>query len=144
MADASTFVQYDKTHPITLTRGGEPVGITINIVSFDSERVSKAIAKLDAQKWEAARTNEEKVLTPEQRYDFAVQQINEMVIASIDSWDFGGLSWDKLPADPECNEENKRYLINHHNAKWIKDVIFAKGQDIENFFGELPKPSKKK
>ena len=40
MADASTFVQYDKTHPITLTRGGVPVGITINIVSFDSERVS--------------------------------------------------------------------------------------------------------
>ena len=144
MADASTFVQYDKTHPITLTRGGVPVGITINIVSFDSERVSKAIAKLDAQKWEAARTNEEKVLTPEQRYDFAVQQINEMVIASIDSWDFGGLSWDKLPADPECNEKNKRYVLGHANAKWIRDQLNNAGTDLGNFTQASAKPSKKK
>lgn len=144
MADASTFVQYDKTHPITLMRGGVPVGITINIVSFDSERVSKALHAVSSKKWRAAAESEDKKLATDQVYQFVDEEIKECVIAAIDSWDFGGLSWDELPADPECNDANKRYLINHPNAKWIRDVIFAKGQDIENFFGELPKPSKKK
>lgn len=144
MTDASKFVEYDKTYPVTLMRGGVPVGITINIVSFDSERVSKAMHAVSARKWKAAAENEDKRLTPEQIYQFVDEEIKECVIAAIDSWEFGGLSWDKLPADPECTEENKRYFVNHPNAKWIRDVIFEKGQSIENFFGELPKPLKKK
>lgn len=144
MADLSKLIQYDKTFPVVPKLGGKPIGITINIVSFDSERVSRAVAKLDTEKWTLARGNEDKALTDDQRIDFAVRQINEMIIASIDSWDFGGNNWGDLPVDPECNEENKRYLINHPNAKWIRDVIFAQGQEIDNFFGELPKPLKKK
>lgn len=144
MADLSKLIQYDKTFPVVPKLGGNPIGITINIVSFDSERVSRAVAKLDTEKWTLARGNEDKALTDDQRIDFAVRQMNEMIIASIDSWDFGGNSFGDLGVDPECNEENKRYLINHPNSKWIRDVVFAQGQEIDNFFGESPKPSKKK
>lgn len=144
MADLSQLVQYEKSHPVKPTIDGVPTGFTVNIVSFDSERVSKALARLDAEKWELARANESKELTAEQRYDFAVKQINEMIIASIDSWDFGGNTFGDLKADAECNEANKRYLIGHPNAKWLRDAIFGAGGEIRNFFGELPKPSKKK
>lgn len=144
MADLSKLVEYDKAYPVTLMRGGKPVGITINIISFDSERVTKAIHAASSRKWMAARENDNGILTPEQVFQYANEEINECVIAAIDSWDFGDHSWGDLPVGFECNEKNKRYFVNHPNAKWIKDTIFAKGSEVSNFFGELPTPSEKK
>lgn len=144
MADLSKLVEYDKTFPVPLMFKGEPVGITFNIVSFDSERVVRAGESVAGKRWEAIFKNEDHKLTHEQILDFSEMEERERLISAIDSWDFGGNSFGDLGQDPECTEVNKRYIITHPNAKWITDQIKAKGKDLGNFSGVLPKPSKQK
>lgn len=144
MADISQFVQYDKTYPVPLVFKGKQIGITFNIISFDSERVIRACEHVAAKRWEAVFKNDDRRLTPDQVFEFTSMEERERLVSAIDSWEFNGNSWGDLGQDPECNEANKRYVIGHPNAKWVRDLLNAKGQDLGNFSGELPKPSKKK
>ena len=144
MADLSQLVQYENAYPVHLKFMGKPVSITMNIVSFDSERVIKAGDAVGAKRWAAIFESEDRKLSAEQVFEFAAMEEREKLVAAIDSWDFGGNSFGELPADPECNEKNKRYILAHTNAKWIRDQLNGAGSDLGNFTQASAKPSKKK
>lgn len=143
--DFSKVVEYDRSFPVELKHPvtGEGVGITFNIVSFDSERVVKASKKVESDRWAAVFANEERKLTPDQLVEFMDRDSRERVIASIDSWDWGGHSFGDLGPDPECTEENKRYVIEHPNARLIRIQIENAGADLGNFSQGPEKPSAK-
>ena len=148
--DIANLVTYDKTFPVKLIHPatGEETGIVINIVSFDSERVVKAVKAVEAERWRVMFDNDDKKLSPDQVLDFMDKTEREQVIAAIDSWDFGGSSFGDLGVDPECNDANKRHVVEHPNARWIRNQISARGADLTNFFQESAtnsrKPSKRK
>lgn len=144
MADLSQLVQYENAYPVHLKFMGEPVGITMHIVSFDSDRVIKAGNAVGAKRWAAIFESEEKKLSHEQISEFADMEEREKLVAAITSWDFGGNSFGDIAADPECNEKNKRYVLGHANAKWIRDQLNNAGTDLGNFTQASAKPSKKK
>jgi hypothetical protein len=137
MADISDLVSYDKTYPVELTNvnTGEPLDIVFNVVSFDSDRVVSSVRKLEAERWadDAAGV----------AVDFAeyiAKQERVRILASIDSWEFRGHSWGSLGADPACTPENKAFIVNAPNAKWVRDQIALKAANIANFMQALPKP----
>ena len=144
MTDFSTFVQYNVAHPVHLQFKGEPVGIRMDIVSFDTKDAVKVANDIAGKRWSAVFENEDKKLTNEQVLEFAELEEQEKLIVAIKSWDFGGNSFGELGVDPECNEANKRYVICHENAKWIRDQLKARAEDIGNFTQAPAKPSKKK
>lgn len=144
MADIANLINYEQTYAVPLIGGGKEIGITFNIVSFDSDRVVKATRAVEAKKWQAVFESEDKKADPERLAELSEESRRERLVACIDSWDFGGHSFGDLPADPECNDANKRYVINHPNALWIRQQIEAKGADIGNFTNLSELPSRKK
>lgn len=133
--DFSAVVSYEQEFPVKLIHPvtGEDIGVTFNVVSFDSERVVKAAKTVESERWKAILESSDKKLTPEQFTEYQDKVEREQVIAAIKSWDWGGNEFDALPADAECTEENKRYVIEHKNAKWIREQIIARAASIENF-----------
>lgn len=143
MADISALVQYEKPFPVELEFAGDKVGITINMISFDSERVVKAVRPVDARRVAALYGPKAQELEPDQIVNMAEEADRERLVAAIVSWDFGGNSFDALPVDPECTEENKRYLINHANAGWVRDQLMAAGNNLQNFTEKPLKSSRR-
>lgn len=139
MADIAALVQYDKTYPVVIRRldNGEPVGITINVVSMDSKRVVDALRAVEAEKFASqARGAEVDIVA----HVAAMERAR--LIASIDSWDFGGNTFGDLAADAPCNDANKAYLVDHPNAKWVRDQIAMGCANIANFTQAASKPAR--
>lgn len=144
MADIANLVNYEQEYPVDLEFAGEPVGIKINVVSFDSERVVKAVRDVAAERWVDVQASGSDQMTPQQNLEFNRSAERAQLVAAISSWDFGGNSFGELGVDPECTEDNKRYLIDHPNARWIREQLVAKGTAIENFTNRPKKNSAKK
>lgn len=144
--DIANAIAYDQTFPVALLHPGtgEEVGITINIVSFDSERVVKAVKAVEAERWGTMFASDSKRLTSEQVVEFADKTERAQLIACIDSWEFNGHGFGDLGVDPVCDEAARAYLINHPNAKWIKDQIAGRAADLGNFSQPPEKSSRKK
>lgn len=135
MADISALINYDQTFPVKIKNPLtlEEVGITFNVVSMDSERVAVVNKKIDTERWQAVFASEDKKLSAEMIATFGDKAERETLIAAIDSWDWGGNEFGTLGTDPECNEANKRYVIEHPNARWIRDQLSARAADLANF-----------
>lgn len=141
--DLSNLVAYDQEFPVKIKHptSGEEVGITINIVSDDSERVARVGNIVQSDRWKAVFESEEKKLSVEQAIDFLNKEEKERLIAAIASWDFGGHSWDKLPPDPVCDEKNRRYLIEHPHAVFIRKQLSEASKSLANFSQAQPESS---
>lgn len=129
--DILSLVEYEREHPISLKHPvtGEDLGVTINVVSMESNSAAKAV-RAERQKFVEKRIAGENVDASAEAdaIDMA------MYCAVVKSWDWGG----KAPgpgfeADPECNQSNKLKLFSHPNAKWIKGQIAEGCTRIENF-----------
>lgn len=136
MSDISKLFEYDKPFPVELKRrdNGASLGITFNMVSVEAERVVNALRRVDAERWKSEVVGSE--------FDVAAhieKQEVERLVAAIDSWDWGGNEFGSLGADPECNEANKRYVITHPNAKWIRDQLSVGCILVENFTQPSPR-----
>lgn len=144
MADISALVNYQQAHPVELQFRGEPVGITMNVISFDSEPVVAADALVSNKRMMAIYAAEDKTPNPEMIAEFDSERERARCVAAIQSWEFNGNSFGDLGVDPECNDANKRYLVGHPNAKWIRDQITMAGVNLQNFTQALPTPYVKK
>ena len=144
MADISTLINYDQTFPVMIKNPitGEGVGITFNMVSMDSERVSIVDKRIDTERWIAAFESAEKRLTPEIVAKFSAKSERERLIAAIDSWDWGDHEFGELGKSPECNEANKRYVIDHPNAHWIRVQLESRAVELVNFMHPPKKPAR--
>lgn len=131
--DIANLVNYEQEYPVELKFGGKPVGITIWVVSFDSERVVKAVRDVAAERWVDVQAAGSDHMTPQQNLEFNRAAERAQLVSAISKWDFGGNSFGDLGKDPECNEENRKYLIGHQNARWIREQLVDKGTAIENF-----------
>ncbi len=143
--DISNAVAYDQTFPVDLRHPGtgEKIGITIDIVSFDSDRVVKAVKAVEAERWGVVLASDAKKLTPEQVVDFAEKTERVQIINCIAGWNFNGHGFGDLGDDPECTLEAREYLVNHPNAKWIREQIASRAADLGNFFQKPVKSSRK-
>ena len=132
MADLSTMVEYDKTYPVALKdAAGKDIGVVFNVVSSDAERVVKALRKLEADRWASGAVGEE--------FDFAeyiAKQERVRLVAAIDSWDWGDNTFGGIDLSV-CDGETKSKVINHPNAKWIRDQLSMGAANIENFMHAL-------
>lgn len=139
MADISTLMNYDKVFPVALKNlvTGDELGITFNVVSINSARA--VAAAREYEKWVLA----EKAQGREVDEVDAREGISRArITAVIDSWDWGQHSFGDLGSAPECTEENKKHVINHPNADWIRAQLVMGCADIENFMSELRKPAR--
>lgn len=145
MANLSALIDYEREHAVKIKNPntGEELGITINVVSSDSKRVSSAVRKLHS---EFDKLEVEGNPVPLRERMHRVER--EIYITSIASWSWGGNEWDNLNDTSECNRENKEYLVDHPNSQWILNQITDGIAKIENFTQESSKPvqntSKKK
>lgn len=147
MTDISKLVTYDQTFPVEIRRpdNGEKLGLVIHMVSSQSQRGVRAAKLVESRRWSAVFADGgDGKLTPEQTVDFIDQSRDEVMIACIDHWEWGGLEFGDLGADPECTEANRRYLIEHPNADWIKAQIKVAMDNLTNFFSDTVKPSARK
>src|SRR5690606_32808923 len=115
--DISTAVAYDQTFPVDLRHPGtgEKIGIAIDIVSCDSDRVVKAVKAVEAERWGVVLASDAKKLTPEQVVDFAEKTERVQIVNCIAGWNFNGHGFGDLGDDPECTLEAREYLVNHPN-----------------------------
>lgn len=144
MADISTLITYDQTFPVAIKNpvtGGD-VGITFNMVSMDSERVAIVDKRIDTERWQAVFESKDKKLTPDMIAKFGEKSERERLIVAIDSWDWGDNEFGTLGVNPECTEENKRYVIEHPNARWIRVQLEARAADLVNFTQPSKKPAR--
>lgn len=143
--DIASAIAYDQTFPVALRHPGtgEEVGITFNIVSFDSERVVRAVKVIEAERWAEIATSADKKLSAEKVVEYVDKTERAQIEACIDSWDFGGHGFGDLGDNPDCTADAKKYLVNHPNANWIRLQIAARAADLGNFSQAQPKPSRK-
>ncbi len=140
MSDISTLVDYCSAFPVAIKGpDGKDTGIVFNIVSAESEQVAMVSRRLDSERWQVVFSSNDKRLTPEQVAEFTAKSERELLIAAIVSWDWGEHTWEHIDSNSPCNEENKRFVIEHKNSKWIRDQLTSKSADIANF----TQPSKK-
>lgn len=125
MANLSALVEYDRLYPIKVINPiGEETGIVVNVVSKDSRRVVDALRKAQGDYWSALSRGEDAKM-PDVEY---ITLLN-----CIDSWDWGEHEWDHIKGSGVASLEDREYIMNHPNAKWIKDNIAAGTANIENF-----------
>lgn len=136
MTDFSSVIAYDQTFPVKILRPdtGEETGIVFDMVSAQSKRAVRASKVVEMKRWRSLFDSEDKSLSPEQIVEFSDQTEAEQLIACIASWSWGGHSFGDLGADPECTEENRRYVIEHPNAAWIRAQLSNAAGDLTNFF----------
>lgn len=145
MANLSALIDYEREHAVKIKNPntGEELGITINVVSADSKRVSGAVRKLQVE-FDKLEVDGNPMPVRER-----MQRIErEILIESISSWSWGDNEWDSINGDSECNRENKEYLVDHPNSQWLVGQVAEGTAKIENFTQESSKPvrntSKKK
>lgn len=133
-------VEYERPHAIKLKHplSGEDLGVTINVISMESSRVAEAIRAVQRVQMESEIAG-----SPVDAEAAITERENAMMIAVIDSWDWNGTSpGADLGVDPECTPANKKALLTHKNAKWIKEQIASGCTRIVNFTQDEPKPVK--
>lgn len=132
-------VTVDIKHPLT----GEDVGISFSLVSFESERVSKAMRAIEVARMRDALQSGDIEVSSEDAAEYIERAEREKLIAAIVGWDFNGNSFGDLGVNPDCTEENKRKVINHPGSKWIRDQLIAKGDSVRDFIKPPEKRSAK-
>lgn len=144
MVDISKLVQYEQTFPIAIKNpvNGDDIGITFHVVSMDCERVLAVDRAIDSERWQEVFGSESKKLTPAQISKFAAKSERERLIAAIAKWEWGGNKFGDLGADPEFSTENVRYVIEHPNARWIREQLTARAGDLANFSLPSEAPAK--
>lgn len=141
MANLATLVDYEKEYPINIVNHvtGEPLGITINVVSKDSRRVVNALRDWQARKFDEAARSDKREETSADRLKFIEEHGTETLIASISSWDWGEHSFEHINGSGVPSEDDKRFLVGHPNAGWILTQIAEGAHKIENFMQESPR-----
>lgn len=142
MADLSVAVEYERIHNVEIKRldNGEPTGITIGVVSRDSKRVTDGMREWQAATWEKQRKAGESGLSDLDQIDLLEAQGRETIVHAIASWDWGEHTWNHISGKSDNPSiEDRRFLINHPNSKWLVDQIAWEVANIENFTSESPK-----
>lgn len=142
MADLSTAVEYERIHNVEIKRldNDEPTGITIGVVSRDSKRVTDGMREWQAATWEKQRKAGKEGLSDADQIELLESQGRETLVHAIVSWDWGDHSWNHISGKSDSPSiEDRRFLINHPNAKWLIDQIVLEVANIENFTSGLPK-----
>lgn len=147
--DISSLIEYEQSFPVHLKypfpheKAGEDTGIVFHIVSFDSERVVKAVKAVDGERIKMMFESADKVITPEQYAELELKYEKVRASAAVVGWDWNGSEWADLGTDPVFSKENVDKVINHRNAIWIRSQIIEAGVNIGNFFPESVPPSQK-
>ena len=132
-------VTVDIKHPLT----GEDIGISFSLVSFESERVTKAMRAIEVDRMRKALQSGDIEVSSTDAAEYIERAEREKLIAAVVGWNFNGNEFGDLGADPECTEENKRKVINHPGSKWIRDQLSAKGDSVRDFIAQPEKRSAK-
>lgn len=144
MADISKLVEYDKSvevdikNPIT----GDPIGIKFFVSSSESEAVSSVNRRLHTERMQALFSSGTKEISADESAKFQEKAERESLIASISGWDWGDNEFVHINSESPCTEDNKRFVIEHPNAKWIRDQLTARATDLANFTQASAKPAR--
>lgn len=135
MANLAELVTYEKEYPIEIVNHvtREPLGITINVVSKDSKRVTNALRDWQAAKWDADAKANKTEDSAKDRLEYIEAHGVETLVACISSWDWGDNEFDHIKGAGAASDEDKRYLVGHANAGWMIVQIAEAVHKIENF-----------
>lgn len=139
MADLSTAVEYDRVYPVNCkTPDGSESGLVVNVVSKDSKRVVKALRDAQSAYWAALASAK-----PEDAANVMPPDVERVVLINcIDSWDWGEHSFAHISGSGPASLEDREFVIDHPNTKWIRDSIVEGCANIENFSQPLPKSAR--
>lgn len=146
MADISTAFEYDRIHvvdiknPVTM----EPMGIKIGVVSKDSRRVTSGLRGWQSSVLEARRKAGDSGIDDANQVELIEGQSRETIVHAIASWDWGDNNWAHISgATDNPSLEDRRFLVDHPNSKWLVDQIAWEVADIENFTQKSQKPARR-
>ena len=139
MADLSTAVEYDRVYPVKCkTPDGSESGLIVNVVSKDSKRVVKALRDAQSAYWAALASTK-----PEDAANVMPPDVERVVLINcIDSWDWGEHSFAHISGSGPASLEDREFVIDHPNTKWIRDSIVEGCANIENFSQPLLKSAR--
>lgn len=139
MTDLSKLVDYTKPHAVHIKNPvtDEDIGVVFNVISMNSARVIAA-----SREYERFLLAEKAAGREVDDYEKHKGFLEARLVAAIDSWDWGGASFGDLGSDPECNDENKSYIVSHENADWIREQLVDGVVGVENFTQVYPKPAR--
>jgi hypothetical protein len=135
--DLSAIVSYDTPVDIEIIRPDtkQPVGLTVKVVSLNSERVRQVErvnqGKIFAMQRAKAEAGQD-ASSPEVMAEVEALEDNRIAAAIVD-WDFHGNSFGALGVDPPCTDGNKLTVLREKNADFIKRQVFAGASNIANF-----------
>lgn len=136
MADLSNVVEYERPHTIQMNHPvtGQPLGVSVNVVSSDSQRVVAAQRRSNADYWAALAAASDSDVKPE-----APDNSRTILVACIDSWDWGEQSFGHIAGSGVPSQADKEFIIDHPNAVWFKNQLVAGCAKLENFTNPSPK-----
>lgn len=144
MTDIANLVNYTQGYDVALRNpvSGDEIGITFTVTSLDAPEVTKANSLIESKRFKMMIEADDNKLSPEQIHALAAEAERAQIAASVIGWEWGGKSFAALGADPEFTPDNVRYVIDHPNAKWIRDQLAAKAASLANFTEPSKKPAR--
>lgn len=142
MADMSVAVEYDRVYTVSIKRldTGDDLGIKIGVVSKDSQRVTNGMREWQAAYWEKQRVAGDAGMSDVDTVAELDAQGKETLVHAIVSWDWGEHTWEHISGASDApSVDDRRFLVNHQNAKWLVDQLVWEVANIENFTSGSPK-----
>lgn len=133
--DLSKRVSYDALYPVKLRdpETGNPVGVTINVVSLRSRDVAR-VETLGRQKALVAKmTRDNSGAVSMEDIESAEGIERAKVIAAVKSWDWADNEFGELGKNPECTPDNVAYVFDDPNSQWIVDQVYDGAAKLGNF-----------
>lgn len=140
MADLSTLVEYERLYPVEIKNPitGDSEGVTFYVVSTDSKRVVDALRKAQADYWGDLSKKKDGEAEPSLPDSERIILIN-----CIDSWDWAGQSFGHISGSGKASLEDREFIVDHPNAKWVRDQVANGTARLENFSQASPKSARR-
>jgi hypothetical protein len=135
--DLSKLVDYEAEFPVSLLHPNtrKPVGVTFWMRSMAAKDI-KRIDRLGRNDMLAANKKANAggdFTVSADALDVAERVERDKLIAAITRWDWGGNEFGELGKDPECNDKNKAYVLDHPASDWFMADLYAGAMSIANF-----------
>lgn len=128
--DFSTRIEYERKFELAIKDPvtGKDSGIKFYVIAADAEPVIKVLREAQAKYFRERAINGDSVVPDDMEL--------EVLVASVTDWTWGEAAWGHIKDGVPATEENKRFVLGHQNAGWLRQQVKEGCGRIENFTQE--------
>lgn len=125
--DFSTRIDYERQHELVIKDPvtGADTDIKFYVIAADAEPVIKVLRDAQAKYWRERAVKGDDAVPGDMEL--------EILIASVTDWVWGDNTWGHIKDGVPATEENKRFVLSHQNAGWLRQQVKEACGRIENF-----------